>query len=71
MQVQLILHVKLQPEIVNLHILSQHRKERMEQTEVHPCNICQHAIAAAEDMNVLSEYLLWVRRTKKSATAYC
>ena len=29
-------------------------------------NICQHALAAAEDLEVLSDYLLWVRRTKKS-----
>ena len=29
-------------------------------------NICQHALAAAEDLQVLSDYLLWVRRSKKS-----
>lgn len=28
-------------------------------------NICQHALATAEDLQVLSDYLLWVRRTKK------
>ena len=30
-------------------------------------NICQHAIATADDLNTLSDYLLWVRRTKKSS----
>ena len=29
-------------------------------------NICQHALAAAEDMSSLFEYLEWVRKTKKS-----
>ena len=28
-------------------------------------NICQHALATAEDLQVLSDYLLWVKRTKK------
>lgn len=28
-------------------------------------NICQHALATAEDLQVLSGYLLWVKRTKK------
>ena len=28
-------------------------------------NICQHALAAAEDLHILSGYLLWVRKTKK------
>ena len=28
-------------------------------------NICQHALAIAEDLQVLSDYLLWVKRTKK------
>ena len=27
-------------------------------------NICQHSLAAAEDMSVLKEYLAWVRKTK-------
>jgi len=27
-------------------------------------NICQHSLAAAEDMSVLREYLAWVRNTK-------
>ena len=29
-------------------------------------NICQHALATAEDLCILSEYMHWVRRTKKS-----
>lgn len=29
-------------------------------------NICQHALAAAEDLHILSDYLLWVRKTKKN-----
>ena len=36
-------------------------------------NICQHALAAAEDLHILSDYLLWVRKTKKRGecvTAY-
>ena len=28
-------------------------------------NNCQHALATAEDLQVLSDYLLWVKRTKK------
>lgn len=28
-------------------------------------HICQHAIAAAEDIGILAEYLHWVRKTKK------
>ena len=28
-------------------------------------NICQHALTTAEDLQVLSDYLLWVKRTKK------
>ncbi len=27
-------------------------------------SVCQHSLAAAEDMGVLSEYLVWVRKTK-------
>ena len=30
-------------------------------------NICQHALATAEDLNCLPQYLLWVRKTKRSA----
>lgn len=29
-------------------------------------NICQHALAAAEDLHILSDYLLWVCKTKKT-----
>lgn len=29
-------------------------------------NTCQHALAAAEDLHVLSDYLLWMCKTKKS-----
>ena len=28
-------------------------------------NVCQHALAATEDLHNLSDYLLWLRRTKK------
>lgn len=28
-------------------------------------HICQHALAAAEDIDILGEYLQWVRKTKK------
>jgi predicted nucleotide-binding protein (sugar kinase/HSP70/actin superfamily) len=31
-------------------------------------NICQHAIAATEDMNIFSEYLHWVQKTKNVQT---
>ena len=27
-------------------------------------NICQHSLAGAEDMGLLSDYLVWVRKTK-------
>lgn len=27
---------------------------------------CQHALAAAEDFHILSDYLLWVHKTKKN-----
>lgn len=27
-------------------------------------NVCQHSLAAAEDMGVLDEYLVWVRKSK-------
>ena len=30
-------------------------------------NICQHALAAAEDLGVLPKFLQWVRKTKKSS----
>ena len=30
-------------------------------------NICQHALAAADDLKYLAEYLLWVQKTKRSA----
>jgi len=30
-------------------------------------NICQHALATADDLQILPDYLLWVRRTKKGA----
>ena len=30
-------------------------------------NLCQHCIAAAEDMGMLEEYLQWVRSSKKTA----
>ena len=30
-------------------------------------NICQHALATAEDLKCLAEYLQWVRKTKRSA----
>ena len=28
-------------------------------------NICQHAVAAAEDLHILSDYLLWVRKQRR------
>ena len=31
-----------------------------------PLTICQHALAAAEDLHILSYYLLWVHKTKKT-----
>ena len=30
-------------------------------------NICQHALVAADDLKCLAEYLVWVRKTKRSA----
>lgn len=30
-------------------------------------NICQHSLAAAEDMGVVGEYLVWVRKTKATS----
>ena len=27
-------------------------------------NVCQHSLAAAEDMGVLDEYLVWIRKSK-------
>ena len=33
-------------------------------------NICQHALGAAEHLQVLSDYLLWVNRTKKVQTCH-
>jgi len=29
-------------------------------------NLCQHALAAAEDLDILCDYLSWVRKTKKT-----
>ena len=30
-------------------------------------NICQHSVAAAEDMNILKEYLMWARKTNATS----
>ena len=30
-------------------------------------NICQHALAVAEDLNLINEYLRWIQQTKKSS----
>ena len=30
-------------------------------------NICQHALAAAEDLSILAKFLQWVHKTKKSS----
>lgn len=30
-------------------------------------NVCQHSLATAEDMGILSDYLVWVRKTKATA----
>lgn len=29
-------------------------------------NLCQHALAAAEDMNILPDYIQWIHKIKKT-----
>ena len=55
----------------NLHTMLPLKGEKMVQklnaTALSTPNICQHALATAQDLACLSSYLQWVRRTKKSS----